>query len=91
MDFGYALVNILGQLKKVAFFVIALPYSDAIYVQAFDKICMESMWEGHVRTFRFFQGVPYRISYDNEKVIIYFKIISVESSDRMKKVSLRLW
>jgi len=70
MDFGYALVKEQGVLRKVAFFVMSLPYSDAVYVQVFERICTEVFWEGHVRAFRFFDGVPNRISYDNERVMV---------------------
>ena len=30
VDFGHALANVNGQLRKVAFFVMALPYGDAV-------------------------------------------------------------
>jgi transposase len=70
MDFGYALVKVNGVLRKVAFFVMSLPFSDAVYVQVYEKICTEVFWDGHVRAFAFFGGVPCRISYDNEKVMV---------------------
>ncbi|MDH3981464.1 MAG: IS21 family transposase [Kiritimatiellaceae bacterium] len=70
MDFGYALVNERGVTRKVAFFVMSLPYSDAVYVQVFERICTEVFWEGHMRAFAFFEGVPCRISYDNERVMV---------------------
>jgi transposase len=70
VDFGYALVNVSGLLRKVAFFVMVLPYSDAFFVMAFEKECTETYWEGHVRAFEFFGGVPCRISYDNSKVLV---------------------
>jgi len=70
VDFGYALVKMAGPLRKVAFFVMSLPYSDAVFVMACERECTETFWEGHVRAFRFFQGVPYRISYDNSKVMV---------------------
>jgi len=70
VDFGYALVNEQGRLRKVAFFVMSLPFSDAVYVQVFERICTEVFWEGHVRAFNFFGGVPCRISYDNESVMV---------------------
>ena len=41
MDFGYALAKVDGVLRKVAFFVMSLPYSDAVYVQVYEKICTE--------------------------------------------------
>jgi transposase len=70
VDFGYALVRVCGVLRKVGFFVMVLPYSDAFFVMAFERECTESYWEGHVRAFEFFGGVPKRISYDNSKVLV---------------------
>jgi len=70
VDFGYALVKVSGVLRKVGFFVMVLPYSDAFFVMAFERECTESHWEGHVRAFESFGGVPVRISYDNSKVLV---------------------
>jgi len=70
VDFGYALVKECGVLRKVAFFVMSLPYSDAVYVQVYERICTEVFWDGHVRAFAFFGGVPSRISYDNDAVAV---------------------
>lgn len=70
VDFGHALAKVNGQLRKVAFFVMALPYSDASFVMAFERECTETFWEGHVRAFEFFGGVPRRITYDNTKVAV---------------------
>jgi len=70
VDFGHALVNVGGVLRKCPFFVMSLPYSDAFYVQVFERECTESFWEGHVRAFGFFGAVPVRISYDNSKVAV---------------------
>ena len=70
VDFGYALVKMAGVLRKVAFFVMALPHSDAFFVMAFERECTETFWEGHVRAFEFFGGVPWRITYDNTKVCL---------------------
>ena len=70
VDFGHALVKIRGVLTKCPFFVMSLPYSDAFYVQVFERECTESFWEGHVRAFRYFGAVPKRISYDNSKVAV---------------------
>jgi len=70
VDFGYALAKIAGILRKVAFFVMALPHSDAFFVMAFERECTESCWEGHRRAFEFFGGVPCRISYDNSRVMV---------------------
>ena len=70
VDFGYALAKVSGILRKVAFFVMVLPYSDAFFVMAFERECTESYWEDHSRAFEFFGGVPQRISYDNSKVLV---------------------
>jgi transposase len=70
VDFGYGLAKVSGVLRKVGFFVMVLPYSDAFFLMAFERECTESYWEGHVRAFETFGGVPTRISYDNSKVLV---------------------
>ena len=70
VDFGYALVKVSGLLRKVGFFVMVLPHSDAFFVMAFERECTESYWEGHARAFESLGGVPVRISYDNSKVMV---------------------
>jgi len=70
VDVGEAVVSRRGKLHKVYFFVMVLPYSDAIYVQAFSHARTEMFWEFHRRAFEYFGGVPRRISYDNDKVLV---------------------
>jgi transposase len=70
VDFGQALVKMNGVLRKVWFFVMALPYSDGSFVMAFERECTETFWEGHVQGFEFFGGVAKRISYDNTKIAV---------------------
>ncbi len=70
VDFGFAEVDLAGERTKVALFVMTLPYSDAVFVQAFPRECTEAFQEGHRRAFEFFGGVPTRISYDNSRVAI---------------------
>ena len=70
VDYGFADVVLHGETVKVALFVMTLPYSDAIYMQAFPRECSESFLEGHRRAFEFFGGVAVRISYDNSKVAV---------------------
>jgi transposase len=70
VDFGQALVKMNGALRKVSFFVMALPHSDAAFVMAFERECTETFWEGHVQAFEFFGGVAQRISYDNTKIAV---------------------
>ncbi len=70
VDFGYALAKMGGVFRKIAFFIMSLPYSDAFFVMAFDRECTETFWECHVRAFEFFGGVPTRITYDNSRVMV---------------------
>ena len=70
VDFGYAYVDLAGERQQLAVFVMTLPYSDALYIQAFPRECTESFQEGHKRAFEFFGSVPTRISYDNSKVAV---------------------
>ncbi|MAX39986.1 MAG: transposase [Gimesia sp.] len=70
VDFGFADVWLDGTLTKVALFVMTLPYSDAIFIQAFPRECTEAFLEGHKRAFEFLGGVPQRISYDNSKIAV---------------------
>jgi hypothetical protein len=89
MDFGQALVKLNGQLTKVAFFVMALPYSDAVFVMVFERECTETFWEGHVRAMEFFGGVPRRITYDNTRVAVS-KIIGGGKERRLTQGFLQL-
>ena len=70
VDFGEATVRIAGKETKVALFVMTLPYSGAMFVQAFPKECTETFMEGHRRAFEELGGVPRRISYDNSAIAV---------------------
>jgi transposase len=70
VDFGHAVVKMSGVLRKICFFVMALPYSDAFFVRAYERECTETFWDGHVRAFEFFGGVPRRITYDNSRIAV---------------------
>jgi transposase len=70
VDFGYADVDLAGERTQVALFVMTLPFSDAVFMQAFPRECTEAFQEGHRRAFEFFGAVATRISYDNSRVAI---------------------
>jgi len=70
VDFGEATIWLSGVEIKVALFVMTLPYSGAIFIQAFHRECTETFLEGHRRAFEFFGGVPRRISYDNSAIAV---------------------
>jgi transposase len=80
VDFGHALVKLNGVLVKRPYFVMALPYSDAFFVQIFERESTEFVWEGHIRAFKYFGGVPWRISYDNAKTLVK-KLIGVHQRE----------
>ena len=61
-DFGEATVVYRGRERKIAFFVMTLPYSDALFCQAFPRECTEAFQEGHRRAFEIYDAVPKRIS-----------------------------
>jgi transposase len=69
-DVGEALVKRKGVLGKVFFFVMSLPYSGALLVQVFERSCTETFWEAHRRAFEYLGGVPWRITYDNDGVLV---------------------
>ena len=70
VDFGHALANFNGTLKKIVFFVMSIVHSDAMFVMAFPRECTEAFLEAHVRAFNFFGCVPKRVSYDNTRIAI---------------------
>lgn len=87
VDFGWALVNLKGTLVKRPFFVMALPYSDAFFVQMFERESTEFVWEGHIRSFAYFGGVPWRISYDNPRTFVskYLGVHEREMAPKFKE------
>lgn len=89
VDFGFALVKMRGALRKVAFFVMVLPYSDAFFVQAFERECTETFWEGHVRAFEYFGGVACRVTYDNSRVAV-IQIVGGTRERRLTRGFLQL-
>jgi transposase len=70
VDFGEAIGVIGGVERKIHFFAMDLPYSDAIFVVAYPAETTEAFCDGHVRAFAFFEGVPQSILYDNTKIAV---------------------
>jgi len=69
-DFGEAQVKIKGELCKAHFFVIQLPFSDAVFAKAYACENTEAFVDGHQSAFCFFGGVPKRILYDNTTIAV---------------------
>jgi transposase len=70
VDFGEALAVIAGEERKIHFFAMDLPHSDACLVQAYPAETTEAFCEGHNIGFEFFGGVPRSILYDNTKLAV---------------------
>src|ERR1700726_2675682 len=70
VDFGEALVEIAGVERKIHFFAIDLPHSDACFVQAYPAETGEAFCDGHNAAFAFFGKVPRSILYDNTTLAV---------------------
>jgi transposase len=70
VDFGEAIGIIGGEERKIHFFALDLPHSDACFVAAYPAETTEAFCDGHVRAFCFFGGVPRSILYDNSKIAV---------------------
>src|SRR5213080_4946754 len=70
VDFGEALAEIAGVERKIHFFAIDLPHSDACFVQAYPAETTEAFCDGHNAAFRFFGKVPGSILYDNTTLAV---------------------
>jgi transposase len=69
-DFGEALAVIGGMERKIHFFAMDLPHSDAGFVQAYPAETTEAFCAGHVAAFDFFGKVPRSILYDNTRIAV---------------------
>ena len=70
-DFGEALAFVIGGVKrKIHFFVLDLPHSDAMFVRAYPAETTEAFCDGHVSAFSFLGGVPQSIVYDNTRLAV---------------------
>ncbi len=69
-DFGEAIGVIGGVERKIHFFAMDLPHSDACFVVGYPAETTEAFCDGHVRAFAFFGGVPKPILYDNTKIAV---------------------
>jgi transposase len=69
-DFGEALAVIGGVERKIHFFAMDLPHSDAGFVQAYPAETTEAFCAGHVAAFDFFGKVPQSILYDNTRLAV---------------------
>ena len=84
VDWGDAVAIMGGEKVTVQVFYMRLNYSRKLFMAAFPAQKQEAFFEGHVRAFHHFQGVPRRISYDNLKAAVQ-KVL--EGSNRQEQQS----
>jgi transposase len=70
VDFGEALGVIGGVERKLHYFAMALPHSDAFFIKAYPGETTEAFCDGHVSAFAFFGGVPLSALYDNTTIAV---------------------
>ncbi len=70
VDFGAAVAVIGGERRKIHFFCLDLPHSDACFVRAYPAERAEAFLDGHNAAFAFLGGVPRSILYDNTRLAV---------------------
>ena len=70
VDWGEGVAIMADERVKVQLFYMRLCYSRKLFMMAFPNQKQEAFFEGHVRAFHHFRGIPHRISYDNLKVAV---------------------
>ncbi len=70
VDFGEALAVIGGEERKVHFFAMDLPHSNACFVKTYPAETSEAFCDGHIAAFALFGGVPLSIPYDNTTLAV---------------------
>ena len=70
VDFGEALGEIGGVVRKLHYFAMSLPHSDAFFIKAYPAETTEAFCDGHVSAFAFFGGVPLSGLYDNTTIAV---------------------
>src|SRR3954463_4474524 len=69
-DFGEAVAVIGGEERRIHFFCLDLPHSDACFVKAYPAETAEAFCDGHTAAFAFFGKVPRSMLYDNTRLAV---------------------
>ena len=70
IDFGETLGVIGGVERKLHYFAMSLPHSDAFFMKAYPAETTEAFCDGHNAAFAFFGGVPLSALYDNTTIAV---------------------
>jgi transposase len=66
----FQLVEPSGSTTTIFAFILVLGFSRAAYVEFVERCTLESFMDGHIRGFRYLQGVPAECLYDNLKHVV---------------------
>jgi transposase len=69
-DFGEAVAVVGGEERRIHFFCLDLPHSDACFVKAYPAETAEAFCDGHGAAFAFFGGVPRSMLDDNTRLAV---------------------
>jgi transposase len=69
-DWGEIITTLAGQPTKVFFIVNQLAYSRRFHAWATDSLDAEHTYEGLIRSFEYFGGVPQEVLVDNQKAAV---------------------
>ena len=83
VDWGEALCIMDGKKCTVKLFYMKLCCSKRLFMMAFPAEKQEAFFEGHRAAFRYFGGVPQRITYDNLKTAV-FKVFRGRRRDEQR-------
>jgi len=89
VDFGEFYANIAGISTKVYLFAMRLSASGKAFHYAYATCAQEAFFDGHVRAFDRFGGVPGRIRYDNLKPAVVRVLIGRQRTDSDRFIVLR--
>lgn len=71
VDWGdFKIQEPLGTTSMVHAFVMLLGYSRAMFVEFVDRCTLETFMDCHIHAFRYLQGVPAEVLYDNMKNVV---------------------
>jgi len=77
VDWGhYGRITIGRTRRRVSAFVMVLAHSRLMYIELTLSERMDAFLEAHVRAFRYFNGVPNRLLYDNCKTVVIQRVAS---------------
>ena len=89
VDWGEAKVIMAGEQETVQLFVMRLCYSRRIFVIAFPRQKQEAFFTGHAEAFRFFEGIPETITYDNLKTAVKRVLKGRSREEQERFITLR--